>query len=265
MNFPTIDPIAFTIGPLAIRWYSLSYIFGILIGLIFVNKVIISYKNNITKNDIYDLLNYLIIGIIIGGRFGYVLFYNLEFYFHNPVEIIKIWNGGMSFHGAILGIIISISWFSFKYNKSFFDLTDIICLASPIGIFFGRIANFINGELYGKITSYTLGVIFPRGGNLPRHPSQLYEAFFEGLILFIILNCLFFFTKLKSKSGVISGLFLILYGSFRFSIENFREPDAQIGLLWNFLSMGQLLSIPMIASGSVLLIYVKKLNEQQIN
>ena len=265
MNFPAIDPIAFTIGPLAIRWYSLSYIFGILIGLIFVNKVIIYYKNNITKNDIYDLLNYLIIGIIIGGRFGYVLFYNLEFYFHNPVEIVKIWNGGMSFHGAILGIIISISWFSFKNNKSFFDLTDIICLASPIGIFFGRIANFINGELYGKITSYTIGIIFPRGGNLPRHPSQLYEAFFEGLILFIILNCLFFFTKLKSKSGVISGLFLILYGSFRFSIENFREPDAQIGLLWNFLSMGQLLSIPMIASGIVLLIYVKKLNEQQIN
>ena len=265
MNFPTIDPIAFTIGPLAIRWYSLSYIFGILIGLIFVNKVIISYKNNITKNDIYDLLNYLIIGIIIGGRFGYVLFYNLEFYFHNPVEIIKIWNGGMSFHGAILGIIISISLFSFKNNKSFLDLTDIICLASPIGIFFGRIANFINGELYGKVTDHTFGIIFSRGGELPRHPSQLYEAFFEGLILFIILNCLFFFTNLKSKSGIISSLFLILYGIFRFFIETLREPDAHIGLLWNLLSMGQLLCVPMIASGIVLLVYVKKLNEQQIN
>ena len=265
MNFPAIDPIAFTIGPLAVRWYSLSYIFGILIGLIFINKFIISYKKNITKNDIYDLLNYLILGIIIGGRLGYVFFYNLEFYIHNPVEVIKIWNGGMSFHGAFLGIITTIAWFSFKKNKSFFDLTDIICLVSPIGIFFGRIANFINGELYGKVTDNKFGIIFPRGGDLPRHPSQLYEAFFEGLILFIILNSLFFFTNLKSKSGVISSLFLILYGFFRFSIETLREPDAQIGLLWNYLSMGQLLSVPMIASGIVLLVYVKKLNEQQIN
>ena len=207
----------------------------------------------------------LFLGIIIGGRLGYVFFYNLEFYFYNPFEILKIWNGGMSFHGAMVGIIISIGWFSSKNNKSFFDLTDIICLVSPIGIFFGRIANFINGELYGKVTDHTFGIIFPRGGELPRHPSQLYEAFFEGLILFIILNCLFFFTNLKSKSGIISSLFLILYGIFRFSIETLREPDAHIGLLWNLLSMGQLLCVPMIASGIVLLVYVKKLNEQQIN
>ena len=265
MNFPAIDPIAFTIGPLAVRWYSLSYIIGILIGLILINKFIITYKKNITKNDVYDLLNYLILGIIIGGRLGYVFFYNLEFYFYNPFEILKIWNGGMSFHGAMVGIIISIGWFSFKNNKSFFDLTDIICLVSPIGIFFGRIANFINGELYGKVTDHAFGIIFPRGGELPRHPSQLYEAFFEGLILFIILNCLFFFTNLKSKSGIISSLFLILYGIFRFFIETLREPDAHIGLLWNLLSMGQLLCVPMIASGIVLLVYVKKLNEQQIN
>ena len=171
----------------------------------------------------------------------------------------------MSFHGAMVGIIIAIGWFSSKNNKSFFDLTDIICLVSPIGIFFGRIANFINGELYGKVTNHAFGIIFPRGGELPRHPSQLYEAFFEGLILFIILNCLFFFTNLKSKSGIISSLFLILYGIFRFFIETLREPDAHIGLLWNLLSMGQLLCVPMIASGIVLLVYVKKLNEQQIN
>ena len=265
MNFPAIDPIAFTIGPLAVRWYSLSYIIGILIGVIFINKFIIIYKKKITKNDVYDLLNYLIIGIIIGGRLGYVFFYNLEFYFNNPVEILKIWNGGMSFHGAIIGIIISIAWFSFKNHKSFFDLTDIICLVSPIGIFLGRIANFINGELYGKVTDHTFGIIFPRGGDLPRHPSQLYEAFFEGLTLFIILNYLFFFTKFKSKSGIISSFFLILYGIFRFSIETLREPDENIGLFWNFLSMGQLLSIPMIASGIVLLVYIKKSNEEQIN
>ena len=265
MNFPAIDPIAFTIGPLAVRWYSLSYIFGILIGLIFINIFIINYKKRITKNDIYDLLNYLIVGIIIGGRLGYIIFYNFEFYFYNPIEILKIWNGGMSFHGAVLGIMLSIALFSFKNNKSFLDLTDIICLVSPIGIFFGRIANFINGELYGKVTNHIIGIVFPKGGNLPRHPSQLYEAFFEGLILFIILNYLFFFTKFKSKSGIISSFFLIIYGIFRFSIETFREPDVQIGLLWNFLSMGQLLSIPMIASGIVLLAYVNKLNEQQIN
>ena len=265
MNFLVIDPIAFTIGPLAIRWYSLSYIIGILIGVLFINKFIIIYKKKITKNDVYDLLNYLIIGIIIGGRLGYVLFYNLEFYFYNPIEILKIWNGGMSFHGAIIGVIISISCFSFKNHKSFFDLTDIICLVSPIGIFLGRIANFINGELYGKVTNHAFGIIFPKGGDLPRHPSQLYEAFFEGLILFIILNSLFFFTNFKSKSGIISSLFLILYGIFRFSIETLREPDEHIGLLWNLLSMGQLLSIPMIASGIVILVYIKKLNEQKIN
>ncbi len=265
MHFPVLDPIAFTIGPLAIRWYSLSYIFGILIGLIFINKIIINYKKSITKNDIYDLLNYLILGIIIGGRLGYVCFYNLEFYFSDPIEIFKIWNGGMSFHGAVIGIITSIAWFSFKNKKSFFDLTDIICLASPIGILFGRIANFINGELYGKITNHAFGFVFPKAGDLPRHPSQLYEAFLEGFILFMILNYLFFFSNFKHKPGLISCCFLILYGIFRFLIENLREPDPQIGLIWNFLSMGQLLSIPMIASGIMLFIYINNKCGRKIN
>ena len=158
----------------------------------------------------------------------------------------------------------NLEYFKRKGLNTLF-LLDVIACVSPIGIFLGRIANFINGELYGKVTDHTFGIIFPRGGELPRHPSQLYEAFFEGLILFIILNCLFFFTNLKSKSGIISSLFLILYGIFRFFIETLREPDTHIGLLWNLLSMGQLLCVPMIASGIVLLVYVKKLNEQQIN
>ena len=258
-----LSPVAFTFLGFGIRWYSLSYIFGFIYFYLFAKKNLQYF--NLNKKALDDLFFYQFISIIIGGRIGYIIFYNFNFYISNPIEIFKVWEGGMSFHGAMVGIIMSIGWFSFKNNKSFFDLTDIICLVSPIGIFFGRIANFINGELYGKVTDHTFGIIFPRGGELPRHPSQLYEAFFEGLILFIILNCLFFFTNLKSKLGIISSLFLILYGIFRFSIETLREPDAHIGLLWNLLSMGQLLCVPMIASGIVLLVYVKKLNEQQIN
>ena len=263
MNFPIIDPIAFTIGPLAIRWYSLSYIFGILMGLIYIQKIIINYKSNIEKADVNDLLNYLILGMIIGGRLGYVIFYNIDFYIQNPIEIVKVWNGGMSFHGGMIGIIISIALYSYKQNKNFLDLTDIICLVSPIGILFGRIANFINAELYGKVTNHFFGIIFPNAGNLPRHPSQLYEAFLEGVLLFIILNILFFFTNLKNITGSISSLFLIFYGVFRFIVEIFREPDSQIGYLFSYFSMGQLLSLPMIALGILLFTNLKTINAKK--
>ena len=247
-----INPVAFSIGPFDIRWYSLSYIFGILISWLIINKVLIKHKNEIDSNTINNLINYLILGIIIGGRIGYVLFYNFEFYLNHPMEIIKIWNGGMSFHGGLLGIIISTYAFCINQKESFFDLTDLLALVAPIGIFFGRIANFVNGELYGRITESSMGIIFLNGGPLPRHPSQLYEALFEGIILYLILNFSFFLTKLKKYKGSVTGLFLLLYGFFRFFIEYFREPDNQIGLILNQFTMGQILCAPMIIIGIII-------------
>ena len=255
MFFHELDPIAFTLGPLYIRWYSLSYIFGILISWLIINKILLKHKKNLNNQIFNELINYLIIGIIFGGRLGYVIFYNLDFYITNPIEILKIWNGGMSFHGGLIGIIISTFIFCKRKKQSFFDLTDLISMVAPIGIFFGRIANFINGELYGRITETNFGIIFSKGGSLPRHPSQLYEAFFEGIILYFVLNLLFFFTSLKNLAGSITGLFLILYGFFRFFIEYFREPDKQIGLIFEFITMGQLLCLPMIIFGIILIIY----------
>ena len=257
MNFPAIDPIAFTIGPLAVRWYSLSYIIGILIGLILINKFIITYKKNITKNDVYDLLNYLILGILIGGRLGYVFFYNLEFYFYNPFEILKIWNGGMSFHGGLLGIIISSFLFSKKNNKDIFIFLDLVSITAPIGIFLGRISNFINGELVGKITNSNWGVLFPNYDDKLRHPSQLYEAFLEGIVLFVLMNLIFF--NKNNKVGTCSIMFLILYGCFRITSEIFREPDLQVGYLFGNISMGMFLSVFMIIAGFI--IYFKRKNE----
>lgn len=258
MNYPFIDPIAISIGPIDIRWYSLAYIAGILIGLFLIKKFVLEHKKNITFDDIDNFLIYIIVGIILGGRLGYIIFYNLSFYFNNPLEIFKIWNGGMSFHGAVIGIIFLTLLFSKFKNKNFFDLTDIICLVSPIGIFFGRVANFINGELYGKITDNSFGIIFPEAGNQPRHPSQIYEAFFEGLILFFILNYFFYVKDFKKSTGSITGLFLIFYSLFRIIIEFYREPDTQLGYIFDFLTMGQLLSLPLLIVGIIIFLKSKK-------
>ena len=249
MNFPYIHPIAFSIGPLDIRWYSLSYIAGIFISWIIVRKFLINSNKNISKEFIDELLNYAVIGIIVGGRLGYVLFYNFEYYLFSPIEILKIWKGGMSFHGGLIGIIIAIIIYSNKRKINYLEITDMIALVSPIGIFFGRIANFINGELFGRITYSKFGIIFPNGGDLPRHPSQLYEAFFEGIAIFLILNLLFFFSKFRFYKGFFSGMFLFLYGFFRFFVEYFREPDSQIGYFFEFVTLGQILCIPMIILG----------------
>ena len=255
MPIININPVAFSLGAFDIRWYSLSYICGILISWLIINKVLIKHKNNIDSNIINNLINYLILGIIIGGRMGYVLFYNFEFYINYPLEIIKIWNGGMSFHGGLLGIIISTYVFCINKKEFFFDLTDLVALVAPIGIFFGRIANFVNGELYGRVTENNVGIIFQNGGPLPRHPSQLYEALFEGIILYLILNFLFFLTRLKTHTGAITGLFLLFYGFFRFFIEYFREPDDHIGLILNQFTMGQILCVPMVVIGIVIFKY----------
>ncbi len=254
-----LNPVLFNLGFVDIRWYSLAYVFGIIFAWWFGKRIIlkkfefIENKFEISKFD--DLITYLIISIIIGGRIGYVIFYNFQFFFENPFEIFKIWQGGMSFHGALLGIIIGTLIFTFKEKIQSLFLLDIIACVAPVGIFLGRIANFINGELVGKVSNVPWSVIFPEIDNLPRHPSQLYEAFLEGIVLFIILNK--FINKKNYKIGHCSILFLIFYGTFRIFAELFREPDIQIGYIFNFLSMGSLLSIVMILSG-IIIFFIKK-------
>ena len=263
MYIHNLDPVLLKLGFLVIRWYSLAYIFGILIGWWYGKKIILHIiKNSAFKfnlSDFDDFITYLILSIIIGGRLGYVVFYNLEYFISNPLEIVKVWEGGMSFHGALIGIIIGTYLFSVKKNLQTFFLLDIIACVSPIGIFFGRIANFINAELIGKTTSVSWYVIFPTIDQLPRHPSQLYEAILEGVILFTILNIIIF--RRDYKIGNCSYIFLICYGVFRIFSEFFREPDVQIGYLFNFISMGMLLSFFMILSGLIISIILKKKNE----
>ena len=247
------DPVAFNILSIEIRWYSLAYIFGIIIGWYICKKKLSNDENLSKKFD--DFIAFIIIGLIAGGRLGYVFFYNPVYFFNNPSEIIMIWNGGMSFHGAVLGIIIFNYIFIKKNNLKFFVFLDYICLVAPIGLFLGRIANFINSELYGKETDFLFSVNFSKIDQSLRHPSQLYEAFFEGVILFILLN--FFFKRLKNTQGLISALFLIFYSIFRFLIEYFREPDAHLGYLIFNMTMGQLLSILFFIAG-IIILNVKK-------
>ena len=255
-----LDPILFNFGLFAVRWYSLAYIAGILIGWWLGKKLLIfRFKNSnyqFNLNIFDDLITYLIISIIIGGRVGYIIFYNLDYYLTNPLEMIKIWEGGMSFHGALAGIIIGTYSFTKKKEIKFLYMLDIIACVAPIGIFFGRIANFINGELIGKVTNVSWSVIFPAIDMLPRHPSQLYEAFLEGIVLLVILN--FLILKKNYKTGMCSYLFLILYGIFRIISEFFREPDSQIGYLFNLFSMGTILSVSMILAGTALFFVIKK-------
>jgi phosphatidylglycerol---prolipoprotein diacylglyceryl transferase len=255
-----LDPVLFDLGFIAIRWYSLAYVAGILIGWWFGKKIIIkkfeNSKQKFALKEFDDLISYLIISIIIGGRIGYIIFYNFEYYISNPLDIVKIWEGGMSFHGALIGVIIGTYLFSLKRKISFIFLLDIIACASPIGIFFGRIANFINGELIGKVTNFSWGIVFPSIDLLPRHPSQLYEAFLEGIVLFVILN--YFIFKKNYKTGTCSFLFLIYYGFFRVISEFFREPDIQLGYLFSLFSMGTILSLLMIIVGIILFVLVRR-------
>ena len=256
------SPILFDLGFFSLRWYSLAYIIGIIFGWWYGKKMIIQkfYPIDTEINKKFDdLITYIIFAIIIGGRVGYVIFYNLEFYFYNPIDIIKIWEGGMSFHGALIGIIIVTYIFSIKKNLKTFFLLDVIACVAPVGIFFGRMANFINGELVGKVSNVPWSVIFPLVDMFPRHPSQIYEAVLEGLILFIILNTIIH--KKKYISGTCSYLFLILYGLFRIFSEIFREPDPQIGYFLGFISLGMILSFFMILFGLIIYYSIKKSDE----
>ena len=258
MLINNFDPVAFQIQSFEIRWYSLAYIAGIIIGWLLCKKIFIKNSNINEKFD--DYITYLIIGIIVGGRFGYVIFYNFNYYVNNILDIFKIWEGGMSFHGGLIGIIVTSVLFAKKHNQNSFLYLDLVSLVAPIGIFFGRLANFINSELYGLPTTVPWSVTFVQIDNLSRHPSQLYEAFLEGIILFIIL---LYFTKKNylEKPGLISSLFLIFYSIFRFIVEFFREPDQQIGYLVLNLSIGQIISLIFITLG-IILFYFKNENKQ---
>jgi phosphatidylglycerol:prolipoprotein diacylglycerol transferase len=257
MFINNFDPVALEIFSLEIRWYSLAYIMGILIGWFLAKKFLIG-KNIYTRFD--DYITYVIIGLILGGRIGYVLFYNLGFYINNPLDVFKLWQGGMSFHGGVLGIIIASILFAKKNNDNVFEYLDVIALVAPIGIFFGRLANFINSELYGYETNLPWGVKFVQVDDLYRHPTQLYEAFFEGFVLFFVL--LFFRKKERFKiAGILSSFFLIFYSIFRFVIEYFRVPDEQLGYLILNATMGQIISFIFFVAG--ILLFFLKINVQK--
>ena len=253
MFINNFDPVAFQIFSFEIRWYSLAYIFGIIFGWLYCKKNLIKDKKLLNLFD--DLITYLIIGIILGGRLGYIIFYNLEYYLDNFFEILMIWNGGMSFHGGLIGVILATAIFSKKHKINSYIFLDLIALVAPIGLFLGRIANFINSELYGRETDVFWSVKFVIIDNISRHPSQIYEAIFEGLILFFLLN---HFAKKDSfkNPGLISSMFLIFYSFFRFILEFFRAPDYQIGYLIYQLTLGQFISIVFFFLGISL--YLKK-------
>ena len=249
--FPNLDPIAFAIGPLQIHWYALAYLTGFLGGWLVAAQVLKRWgKASPFKPEMCeDLLPWVILGVILGGRIIYILVYNPTLYWYNPLDALKLWQGGMSFHGGLVGVILALFLYGRARKIPFFAVTDVAALVTPIGLFFGRIANFVNGELYGRVTSMPWGVIFPGGGPLPRHPSQLYESLLEGMVLFITLIILARRKDAWEKHGLISGVFLSGYAASRFLIEFAREPDVQIGYLADVFTMGQLLCVPMFFAG----------------
>ena len=260
--FPVFDPVAISIGPFAIRWYALAYICGIVFGWIYARAVIRrpalwGGQSPITLLQLDDFILWVTLGIILGGRTGYVLFYNLDFFVSHPAEIFELWKGGMSFHGGFMGCVAAVMLFCWKRNISVLSLGDITCAVGPVGLFLGRIANFINSELWGRPADPTLpwAMVFPNGGPLPRHPSQLYEAGLEGLALFVILALMIRAGALK-RPGLILGSFITLYGLARITGEFFREPDPQLGFLWGGLTMGMLLSVPMVLAGIAIIVVV---------
>jgi phosphatidylglycerol:prolipoprotein diacylglycerol transferase len=258
--FPVFDPIAISIGPIAIRWYALAYIGGIVLGWIYARSLVKKERlwggpAPITLVQLDDFILWVTIGIILGGRTGYVLFYNPAFFAQHPMEIFQLWNGGMSFHGGFLGCVAAVMLFARKNGISILSLGDITTAVAPIGLLLGRVANFINSELWGRPadSSVPWAMVFPNGGPLPRHPSQLYEAGLEGILLFLILAIMIRMGALK-RPGLILGSFIAIYGLARITGEFFREPDPQLGFLWGGLTMGMLLSVPMIIAGAILIV-----------
>lgn len=257
MPFPNIDPVAFHLGPLAVHWYGIAYVVGIL-GWWRYTLWLSDRFPKITRKDVDDFIMWAVVGVVLGGRLGYVLFYKPEYYLANPIEILQTWHGGMSFHGGLLGVVISIALFARRRGLTFLEFSDIGACGVPIGLFFGRIANFLNGELYGRITDFSGGVVFPHGGPLPRHASQLYEAFLEGAVLFAIMTWVATKPAIIQKRGFLTGLFLSGYAITRITAEFFREPDAFLGYFAGGITMGQILSLPPLFFGVILLMRAQK-------
>jgi len=257
--YPSINPVLVSIGPLAIRWYALAYIVGILAGWFYARAIITSErlwggKAPLTVIDFDDFIIWITLGIILGGRTGYVLFYNLPHFAAHPVEILELWTGGMSFHGGVLGCIVAVVAFALRRRIPMLSLGDVTAAVAPIGLFLGRIANFINGELWGRPTNVPWAMIFPNGGPIPRHPSQLYEATLEGIVLLLALGILVRWGALR-RPGIVTGAFALGYGVARIICELFREPDVQLGFLWGGLTMGMLLCIPLMLAGVAVLTF----------
>lgn len=253
LAFPPVDPVFFSVGPFEIRWYALSYLMGFLLGWWQCQRMARANPSGPTAKDYDDFLTWAVIGTVLGGRLGYVLFYNLDYYLTRPLEALQVWHGGMSFHGGMLGVILAGVIFTRLRKISFFSLSDLLAVVTPIGLGLGRLANFVNGELFGRPTDVPWAVVFPRGGDIPRHPSQLYEAALEGVVLYLLLTWLATKPAVRERTGLLSGLFLALYGLFRFGVEFFREPDPQLGFLFSGATMGQLLCIPMFLFGAYLI------------
>ncbi|MFA5882060.1 MAG: prolipoprotein diacylglyceryl transferase, partial [Eubacteriales bacterium] len=246
INFPDINPVIVNVGPLSIRWYGVMYIIGICTSYFLVKYQIQKRKLQVTTEEIQSIYLFLIFGLFIGARLGYVVFYDFAYYLRHPLEALAVWNGGMSFHGGLIGAVCAGIIYAVKYKPDSWRLSDIIFVTVPIGLGLGRLGNFINGELYGRVTDVPWGMVFPSGGPLPRHPSQIYEFLLEGVILFSIL----WLIKDKDfKPGTLTSIFLILYGLFRVIVEFLREPDSQIGYLIGFITMGQVLSLGMVSLG----------------
>ncbi len=251
LTYPDMNPVAFSIGPVAVHWYGLMYLLGFLSAWILGRMRAKQPGSGWTTDMVDDLLTYCIAGVVLGGRMGYILFYDLPFYMDNPLRVLEIWNGGMSFHGGLVGVILCFWLFARRYRLSLFDISDFGAPLVAPGLFFGRLGNFINGELWGRHTTSPVGMIFPSGGPFPRHPSQLYEAALEGAALFVAL---WLYSARRPPRRCVSGMFLVLYGCFRFCVEFFREPDSQLGFIaFGWLTMGMLLCLPMIALGIWLL------------
>jgi phosphatidylglycerol:prolipoprotein diacylglycerol transferase len=262
LPFPVIDPVLVSIGPFAIRWYALAYIVGILLGWVYARRLIRNERlwggpAPLTVTDFDDFVLWVTLGIILGGRTGYVLFYNLPHFLQNPSEIFAVWHGGMSFHGGFLGCVIAVFGFALRRGIPILPLGDLTCAVAPIGLFLGRMANFINSELWGRVTDVPWGIVFPNGGSLPRHPSQLYEGALEGLGLLVLLYVFMRMGALK-RPGTILGAFALFYGLARSFCEFFREPDPQLGFLWGGLTMGMLLSVPLMLVGIWLILWARK-------
>ena len=263
LPFPAVDPVIFEFGPFALRWYALAYIVGIILAWRYMRALVMNDRlwagtQRPTPVDIDDFVLWGTLGIILGGRLGYVLFYNPAYYFANPGEALAVWTGGMSFHGGFAGTVIAIFLFAWRRGLSVWTLFDLAGSAAPIGLFFGRIANFINAELWGRPTDVPWAIVFPGAGPEPRHPSQLYEAALEGIVLFLVLRLLSHRFKLLAKPGVLAGAFMLGYGVGRSIAELYRVPDAHIGYLSGFLTMGILLSLPMIFGGIVLMLWAAR-------